>query len=140
MLGAVVGGIVWAIAYYFGWFLAIIGVLIAFLAKKGYEMLGGKVCKAKTIVILVATVFGAVFGQLMGDFASIAVGIIGTEYTFMDIPFLYVYILSEEPEALQNTLVNLGMGLLFALLGGYGILRKTHSEDKNATLKTTILE
>lgn len=140
LLGAVAGGIVWAIAYYFGWFFALIGVLIAFLAKKGYEMLGGKVCKAKTIIILVATAFGAIFGQLLGDFASIAVSIVGTEYTFIDIPFLYVYILSEEAEALQSTITNLGMGLLFAMLGGYGILRKAHTEDKNATLKTTILE
>ena len=140
MLGAAAGGVVWAIAYYFGWFFALIGVLIAFLAKKGYELLGGKVCKAKTVIVLLSTVFGAVFGQVLGEFAAIAMGIMGTEYTIIDIPFLYLYILQNEPSALETTLANLGMGLLFALLGGYGILRKTHSEDKNATLKSTILE
>lgn len=140
LLGAAIGGIVWAIAYYLGWFFALIGVLIAFLAKKGYELLGGKVCKAKTVVVLLSTVFGAVFGQVLGDFASIAMGIAGTEYTIIDVPFLYAYILTEQPDVLQSTLVNLGMGLLFALLGGYGILRKTHSEDKNATIKSTVLE
>ena len=140
LLGAAAGGVVWAIAYYFGWFFALIGVLIAFLAKKGYELLGGKVCKAKTVIVLLSTVFGAVFGQLLGDFVAIAVGIIGTEYTIIDIPMLYFYILSSEPDALSSTITNLGMGLLFALLGGYGILRKTHSEDKNATLKSIVLE
>ena len=140
LLGAAAGGVVWAIAYYFGWFFALIGVLIAFLAKKGYELLGGKVCKAKTVIVLLSTVFGAVFGQVLGEFAAIAMGIMGTEYTIIDIPFLYLYILQNEPSALETTLANLGMGLLFALLGGYGILRKTHSEDKNATLKSTILE
>ena len=107
---------------------------------KNVEIIEDVKGKAKTVVILVATAFGAIFGQLLGDFASIAVSIVGTEYTFIDIPFLYVYILSEEAEALQSTLTNLGMGLLFAMLGGYGILRKAHAEDKNATLKTTILE
>ena len=140
LLGAAVGGIVWAIAYYLGWFFALIGVLIAFLAKKGYELLGGKVCKAKTVIVLLSTVFGAVFGQLLGDFVSIAMSIVGTEYTIIDVPYLYIYILTEQPDVLSSTLVNLGMGLLFALLGGYGILRKTHSEDKNATIKSTILE
>lgn len=140
LLGAVAGGVVWAIAYFFGWFFALIGVLIAFLAKKGYELLGGKVCKAKTVIVLLSTIFGAVFGQVLGDFASIAMNIVGSEYTIIDVPYLYFYILSEQPDILESTLLNLGMGLFFALLGGYGILRKTHSEDKNATLKSTILE
>lgn len=140
LLGAAAGGIVWAVAYYLGWFFALIGVLIAFLAKKGYELLGGKVCKAKTVIVLLSTVFGAVFGQVMGDLASIAMEIPGTDYTIIDVPFLYVFILAEQPDVLQSTLINLGMGLFFALLGGYGILRKTHTEDKTATLKSIVLE
>ena len=140
LLGAVAGGIVWAVAYYFGWFFALIGVLIAFLAKKGYELLGGKVCKAKTIIVLVATAFGAIFGQVAGDFVAIGIEILDMGYTVLDIPFFYAYILAEDSEALTATLTNLGLGLLFAMLGGFGILRKTHSEDKKATLKTTILE
>lgn len=60
ILGSMVGSIVWAVAYYMGWFFAVIGMLIGIGAKKGYELLGGKKCKAKVVVILIATVFGAI--------------------------------------------------------------------------------
>lgn len=140
LAGALLGGVVWGVAYYFNWFIAVIGVLIAFLAKKGYELLGGKVCKAKTVVIMIATAIGAIFGQVMGDFAVIAMEIQGTEYLISDIPFLYIYILSDNPEALSGTLINLVMGLLFAFLGAYLILKKTLQENTDATLSSAILE
>lgn len=138
-LGAILGGIVWAVAYYMGWFFSIIGALIGFLATKGYEKLGGKVCKSKVAVILLATVFGAIFGQVMGDFASIYVTYIPEGYSILDIPYIYAYYLNDA-EFLRLTLADFAIGLIFALGGAAGILVKTSRENKEAALRTEVLE
>lgn len=141
LLGSMLGGIVWAVAYYMGWFFAVIGVLIGFLAKKGYELLGGKVCKAKTVVILLATLFGALFGQVMGDFAYIASITIFADpsYSLIDVPYNYILCLTD-PEFTGAMIWTFIQGAFFAVLGGYVILKKSHDEDKNATLHTVTLE
>ncbi len=138
-LGSVIGGIVWAVAYYMGWFFSVIGALIGLLATKGYEKLGGKVCKAKVAIILLATVFGAIFGQVMGDFASIYVTYIPEGYSIMDIPYIYMYYLTDA-EFLRLTLADFAIGLIFALAGAAGILAKTSKENKEAALRTEVLE
>jgi len=140
ILGAMVGGILWAVAYYFGWFIALIGAAIGFCSKKGYELLGGKSCKAKMVILVIATVFGAAFGQVLGDFVSLAVSGAEYGYTLLDVPALYLYILGEDPEVLSATLSNFAQGTLFAILGVIIIVQKTNREHKKATLKSTILE
>lgn len=139
LIGSVFGGIVWAIAYYMGWFFSVIGALIGFLASKGYEKFGGKNCKAKIAVVLIATLFGAFFGQVIGDCALIATEIQGTEYVFADIPFLYLYLLGDG-EFFRTTIGNFLLGSLFAFAGTIGVLRKTISEADDATIKSNILE
>ncbi len=138
-LGSILGGVVWAIVYYIGYFAAIVGALIGFLATKGYEKLGGKVCKAKVAIILIATVFGAVFGQVLGDFAAIYINYIPEGYALVDIPFIYMYYL-EDAEFLRTTIADLVIGIIFALGGAYGALRKASKENKDAALTTKVLE
>ena len=75
-------------------FFAIIGALIGFLSVKGYEKLGGKVCKAKMPIILVATLLGAIFGQFAGDVAYIMVA---WECSVVDAVFSFFY-LFQDPE------------------------------------------
>ncbi len=138
-LGSILGGVVWAIVYYIGYFAAIVGALIGFLATKGYEKLGGKVCKAKVAIILIATVFGAVFGQVLGDFAAIYVTYASEGYALLDVPFIYMYYL-EDSEFLRATIADLIIGIIFALGGAYGALRKASKENKEAALRTEVLE
>ena len=142
LLGSMLGGVVWAVAYYAGWFIALIGVLIGFLSKKGYELLGGKVCKAKTVVILLATLFGAAFGQILGDMAWIAKETVladPTDFTWLDVPYNYVFLFTDS-EYLGSMIWSFVQGAFFAVLGGYVIIKKSHDEDKNATLHTVTLE
>lgn len=138
-LGSILGGVVWAIVYYIGYFASIVGLLIGFLATKGYEKLGGKVCKAKMPIILIATVFGAIFGQVVGDIAAIYVMMAPEGYYLMDIPYLYMYALGDS-EFMTTVLGNLAIGIIFALGGAIGILRKTSKENKEAALRTEVLE
>ncbi len=140
IVGAMVGGVLWAVAYYFGWFIALIGAVIGFCSKKGYELLGGKSCKAKMVILVIATVFGAAFGQVLGDFVGLAVSGAEYGYTLLDVPMLYIYILGEDAEVLKTTLSNFAQGTLFAILGVIIIVQKTNREHKRATLKSTILE
>lgn len=138
-LGSILGGVAWAIVYYIGYFASIVGLLIGFLATKGYEKLGGKVCKAKMPIILIATVFGAIFGQVVGDIAAIYVMMAPEGYYLMDIPYLYMYALGDS-EFMTTVLGNLAIGIIFALGGAIGILRKTSKENKDAALRTEVLE
>ena len=109
------------------------------MATKGYEKLGGKVCKAKVAIILIATVFGAVFGQVLGDFAAIYVTYASEGYALLDVPFIYMYYL-EDSEFLRATIADLVIGIIFALGGAYGALRKASKENKEAALRTEVLE
>ena len=138
-LGSILGGVAWAIVYYIGYFASIVGLLIGFLATKGYEKLGGKVCKAKMPIILIATVFGAIFGQVVGDIAAIYVMMAPEGYYLTDIPYLYMYALGDS-EFMTTVLGNLAIGIIFALGGAIGILRKTSKENKDAALRTEVLE
>ncbi len=139
VLGALLGSLVWAVAYYIGYFFAIIGALIGFLSVKGYEKLGGKVCKAKMPIILVATLLGAVFGQVAGDVAYIMVA---WECSVVDAVFSFFYLFQdpEYTEFVSSFCVDLAMGSLFAILGAIGVLKKASKENKEAALTTTVLE
>lgn len=138
-LGALLGGLVWAVAYYLGWFFAIIGALIGFLAVKGYEKMGGKVCKAKMPIILIATLFGAFFGQFVGDVATIMVY---WGYPLVDSIFAFFYLFQDPEYAdfVSGFCVDLALGSLFAILGAIGVLKKASKENKTAALSTKILE
>lgn len=139
VLGALLGGLVWAVAYYIGYFFAVIGALIGFLAVKGYEKLGGKVCKAKMPIILVATLLGAVFGQFVGDVATIMVA---WECSLLEavLSFFYLFQDPEYAEFVSGFCVDLALGSVFAILGAIGVLKKASKENKDAALTTTILE
>ncbi|MBO7179466.1 MAG: hypothetical protein J6V78_03910 [Clostridia bacterium] len=139
VLGALLGGVVWAIAYYIGYFFAIIGALIGFLAVKGYEKFGGKVCKAKMPVILIATLLGAVFGQVAGDVAYI---MIEWQCPLVDSFYVFLYLFSapEGAEFVSSFCIDLAMGAFFAILGAIGVLKKASKENKEAVLRTTVLE
>ena len=93
----------------------------------------------KQSCILIATVFGAIFGQVVGDIAAIYVMMAPEGYYLMDIPYLYMYALGDS-EFMTTVLGNLAIGIIFALGGAIGILRKTSKENKDAALRTEVLE
>ena len=78
---------------------------------------------------------GIVLGVLVGTLAADAISLaqmIGSgelyEYTYGDIPLLILFLALNDAEYLMATLSNVGMGLLFAALGVFGLLRKTKKE------------
>lgn len=135
VLGALLGSIVWAVVYYIGYLSAIAGFAIGALAVKGYEKMGGKPCKEKMPVVLVLTILGVAFGQyisyvFMGFMEGF--GVYGS--------LVYQFYLFSDSEFASAYIFDIVLGIFFAILGVVGILKKAAKENKEAVLRTTILE
>ena len=50
------------------------------------------------------------------------------EFTYGEIPMLILFLMMNDVEYMMATVSNCGMGLLFAALGVFGILRKAKKE------------
>lgn len=70
LLGAVVGAIPWAIVFVLGYVTSVVGFLIGFLSNWMYDKLGGKNCRLRVVVVLLALVFGVTLGQAAGNTAA----------------------------------------------------------------------
>ena len=135
ILGAVLGAIPWALVSLAGWFVAWLGLLIGFLAKKGYELFGGKKGRPKIWIICIAAIFGVILGNVLADFIDFGQMIYKGELedvTYSDIPELYVYWISD-PEVLKSVLYSMGLGLVFGMLGLFSVFKEMRAEAKVKT-------
>ena len=126
ILGALIGAVPWAIAYYFGWFVGWLGFLIGVCAVKGYNIFRGKSGWQAILIIIFATVLGVAAGQILGDFFDIAKYIANGELywaTYSEIPKIYFYVLVNDAEMQSSTLLNFGLGLVFAGLGIWRMIK-----------------
>ena len=130
-LGAALGAVVWAIVLLAGYVASIIGLLIGWLADKGYRLLHGKNGKGKVAILIVAVILGVVLGTLGADAITLAQMISAgelPELTMADIPAMILVLLLEDPEYVSITVSNMGMGLLFAALGVYWFVIRAGKE------------
>lgn len=135
-LGATLGAVVWGIVLYIGYVASLIGLLIGWLSNKGYDLCKGRPGKGKVAILVLAIIFGVLLGTLLPDIVYLAQGISAGEFdlTYLQIPGTLLGLLILEPDYLMGTLQNGGMGLLFAFLGVYALLRKTGKEVKSPTI------
>ena len=131
LLGSMVGAVLWAVVLYFGYVASLVGLVIGWLAEKGYNLFKGKQGKGKIAILIIAIIIGVLLGNLGADVIAlvqmIAAGQL-PELTYGDIPALILLILLEDTGYLTATLSNIGMGLLFAALGVWGLLRRANAE------------
>lgn len=130
-LGALLGAVVWAIVLLLGYVASIVGVLIGWLANKGYDLLHGKKAKGKVVILIIAVILGVVIGTLGAEAVSCAIEI--SQYpesglTYADVPAVILVTLLESPEYGAYLVKNIGMGLLFAALGVYWLVFRTAKE------------
>lgn len=126
-LGAAVGSVLWAVVLYVGYVASVVGLAIGFLAEKGYNLLKGRQGKAKVFILILAIIFGVLLGNFASDAITLATMISGGElpgFGYVDIPALIVVLLLGEAEYLSATIGNILMGLLFAALGVFSLLKK----------------
>lgn len=129
--GALIGAIVWAVVLMLGYVASIVGLLIGFLAEKGYNLAKGRQDKGKIAVLVIAVVLGVLAGTVLADGISLAQMINSGElyeFTYGEIPMLLLFLMLNDVEYMMATVSNCGMGLIFAALGVFGILRKTKKE------------
>ena len=128
LMGSAVGAVLWGFVLYSGYVASIVGLVIGFLAEKGYNLFRGKQGKAKVLILILAVVFGVLAGTFASDAIILAEMIGGGElpgFTMGDIPLFIFYTFLEDPEYRMGTFSNIGMGLLFAALGVFALLRNT---------------
>ena len=130
LLGAAIGAVLWALVLNLGYVAALVGLVIGWLAEKGYTLLHGKQGKGKVAILIVAILVGVALGTIGADVFTLVSMINSGEapLTYGDIPEFLLYMLQTDSEYVTATLTNLGMGVVFAGLGVYGILKKTGKE------------
>lgn len=137
-LGAAIGAVLWAVVLNFGYIASVVGLVIGWLAATGYNLLRGKQGKGKVVILIFAVIFGVLLGTFAAD-AYTLWGMIrdGTLYGYAvsDIPRLIVFLLGADHEYLTATLSNVGLGLLFAGLGVFALLRRTGKEVAGTKVK-----
>lgn len=129
--GAAIGAVVWAIVLNLGYVASIVGLLIGWLAEKGYNLMRGKQGKAKVLILIIAIILGVLLGTFTADVMTLASMIGGGElpgFVYGDIVPLIFYMLAEDAEYAGATVSNILMGLLFAALGVFALLRKTNKD------------
>ncbi len=134
LLGALIGSILWAVVLGIGYVASVVGLVIGWLAGKGYDLLHGKQGKGKVLILIVAIIFGVALGTLLPDVFTVAGMIRNGELpiAMTDIPAFLIYLLRTQNEYLTGTLANAGMGLVFAALGTFAILRQTGKDVSGA--------
>ncbi len=131
VLGAILGAIVWALVLRIGYVASVVGLLIGFLAEWGYTLLKGKRGKAKPIILGLVVILGVVLGTFLAEAFTVVELINDGEafnMTYGDIPAFLFDVIQQEAEYRRQVFANIGLGLLFAALGVFGILKQSSAE------------
>lgn len=136
--GAILGAIVWALVLSLGFIASLVGLLIGWLAEKGYCLMRGKQGKGKIVILIFAILFGVLLGTVAADIVTLAQMISAGElpgYTYGEIPDILLQLLRTSSDYLTGAIKNIGMGLLFAGIGTFALLRKTGREVSSTKIK-----
>jgi len=148
LLGAVIGAILWCLVMQLGIIASLVGFAIGWLAEKGYTLLKGKNGIGKVVILSVAVILGVLLGTFAAHavdwyqaiaeyYPNAAATIDGREVpvTYADIPNLILYYLRTDSDYLGDTVKDVLLGLLFAFMGVFGIL-KSAAGKKTAAIQT----
>ncbi len=137
LLGALIGSAVWIGIGAAGFYASIGGVAIAYAAFFGYRTLGGKSSKVSVLIIAVSVLAAVIFAELFGVGLELA-RYAKSEGIQVPIPKLaeVVFELVREGDV-SEIYMNMGIGILFAGLGAYGILKKIFfgAEQGNVSIR-----
>ena len=138
LLGALLGAVVWGVVLYLGYVASLVGLLIGWLANKGYDLLHGRQGKGKVVILIIAVILGVLIGTFAPDVVVLGQMVNAGELpglTYADIPYMIATVLAEDSEYAGAMTSNIVMGLLFAALGVFGLLRKTNQEVSDTKIK-----
>lgn len=138
-LGAVLGGIVgivpWVLIGMLGYVAAISGFIMAWLSYKGYRLLGGKLGRGMTWILILALIVLTYVGVITSVYFS---AIVSGGYAVTFESFAMFLMLPFSSNDYSGMLWGqLALGWLFAGLGSFGLIRRANREasGKDLTLK-----
>lgn len=127
LLGGIVGAIPWVIVSCLGWFVGWLGYLIAITASKGYDLMKVKVKMCKLWFVAISVVISVFVGQIVSDVIYIVSDPeIGFEYLGAAFAFIFEHFGLYLSEAVPNLI----LGLIFAALGGFSVLKEIKNQNK----------
>lgn len=129
--GALIGAILWAIIYMVGYIASIVGLVAGWLAEKGYNLLRGKQGKGKVAILIIAVILSVIVGNYLGwVMMDVSDG-----YGLVDSLAYNLGLLLFYPEALGYFFGDIALGLLFAGLGVFGVIKKSANEVADVKFK-----
>ncbi len=121
-IGAIIGAIPWMLLELFWGFAAVLSLLIGYAAYYGYQKLGGLTTKTTKWLILIPCLFAVVVSNLF----AITNYLLSEEIELSFSEYVKVY---TDSEISRDILANLGIGILFFLLGYISIFRKIKADE-----------
>lgn len=132
LVGALLGAAVWAAVGVIGYVASVVGLLIAFLSSKGYDLLGGKPGRFKVFTLILCVILAVLIGNMgtvlyevhavyveeVAKLADWQEPIAEVEFMKMILPDLMA-----NPELAAEYWENVLVGLLFAVLGCFGMVK-----------------
>ncbi len=133
LLGAVIGSVLWIVIGAIGFYASIAGYAIAFAAFKGYEVVNAK----KTRVGIVINVSAIVIALLLAQYVGVFIDVVKEYPTLTVSQFVTVTPeLVKDMEFVKGMLPNMALGLLFAILGSYRVIKNNYQQANHADKNT----
>lgn len=138
IIGALLGAAVWALVGIAGYVASVVGMLIAFLAIKGYDLAHGRPGALKTVTILICVILAVVVGtagaivyQLHEVYVEGVAELRSWEKALPEMEYFSLIIpeLMQDSEFIGSLMKDLLLGWFFAFLGSFGLLRSAGKRD-----------
>lgn len=128
LVGALLGSILWLVVSYLGYLAALVAFAMAYLAYNGYKITGGRYGKGMPLIIIFSIIFAIIFANV----AEVAINLmLASEIGLTPLEAIRLSpraLFDNELFYVAETWKNIGMGLLFGILGSLGVIRQSMSE------------
>ncbi|MGB4588132.1 MAG: hypothetical protein WBI17_02710 [Clostridiaceae bacterium] len=128
LVGALLGSILWVVVSYLGYLAALVAFAMAYLAYNGYKIAGGRYGKGMPMIIIFSIILAIIFANV----AEVAINLmLATEIGLTPLEAIRLSpraLFDNELFYVAETWKNIGMGLLFGILGSIGIIRQSAGE------------
>lgn len=131
LAGGIVGIVPWILIGQLGFIAALAGLIMAFLADRGYRLFRGRIGRGMPWIVLGVLLVSVVLATFLG--ISVSLMLEDPAWGFADAILLPIFLLAE-PDFLLAILKDLGLGILFAGLGSFGLINNMRKEGAGAHL------
>lgn len=143
LIGGIIGTIPWVIVYMLGFFVGWLGFIIGIAANKGYELFRGKNSRAKPFIIIIIVIICVLLAQVTCEIITLndylkSEGI--NDVGVFDMLRGLGEIFANEAGYRESVILNVLLGLLFAGLGTFSMIKKMLKQRKGNVSKIEMLD